>query len=110
MFPTLFLLIVFFLINLLELISFDKLDLFDNEYDNDGSGCGSPVTCAFPFFSDESVGSVDKYVGRVKGIGSGVFVPTGIESIGDVPLAVFAPKGVESKGGGLIESFWRPKS
>ena len=37
--------------------------------------------------------------------------PTGSESIGDVfTLVVLVPIGVESKGGRLIESFWRPKS
>ena len=36
----------------------------------------------------------------VSGVGSGDFVPTGIESLGDlVPLFVFLPRGVESKGG-----------
>ena len=36
---------------------------------------------------------------------------TGIESIGDVVLLVmFVSRGVESKGGQLIEFFWRPKS
>ena len=39
------------------------------------------------------------------------FVPTGIESIGDVlPLVMYVPKVVDSKGGWLIEIFWRPKS
>ena len=60
-----------------------------------------------------------KSAGSVSGIGSGNFVPTGIESIGDVvllfvprlvPLFVFVPRGVESKAGQLIEIFWRPKS
>ena len=47
----------------------------------------------FPFCSGKSVGSVS-------GVGSGDFVLTGIESIGDtVPLFVFVPRGVESKGG-----------
>ena len=65
---------------------------------------------SFPFFSDKSVGSVVKSVGRVQGVGSGVSVPTGIESIGDVaPLVVFIPKGFESRGGRLIEIFCRSK-
>ena len=39
------------------------------------------------------------------------FVPTVIDSIGDtVPLVTFVPKGVDSKGGQIIEVFWRPKS
>ena len=41
---------------------------------------------------------------------SGVFVPTGIESIGDVvPLVMFVLIGVESKVGRLIEIFSRSK-
>ena len=41
----------------------------------------------------------------------GIFVLTGIESIGDiVPLVVLVPRGFMSKVGGLIESFWRPES
>ena len=70
--------------DLLEFLSFEKLDFFDDESDNDGSGSGSASTCAFPFFSDESVGSVGESVGGVCGVGSGFFVLTGIESIGDV--------------------------
>ena len=82
------------------MLSFDKLDLFDDESDSDGSGSGSPGTCAFPFCSGKYVGSVGKSVGGVSGVGSGVFVPTGIESIDDVVmLVVFVPRGVESKGG-----------
>ena len=49
-------------------------------------------------------------VGGVSGVGSGVCVPTGIESIGDVvPLFVFVPKVFESKSGRLIEIFCRQK-
>ena len=85
------------------MLSFDKVYLFDDESDNDGSGSRSPGTCDFPFCSEE-------YVGRVIGVGSGDFVLTGIESIGDiVPLVVFVPRGVEFKGGQIIELFWRPK-
>ena len=92
-------------------MSFDKLYLSDDESDNDGSGYGSPSTCAFPFCSGKFVGSVGESIGRVRGVGSRVFVPTGIESIGDVvPLFVFVPIGVDSKGGRLIELFWCPKS
>ena len=72
----------------------------------------------FSFFFNESVGHVGDSVGRVddsvgcvRGVGSGVFVPSGIESIGDVtPLVVLLPKGVESKFSQLIEIFWRLKS
>ena len=39
------------------------------------------------------------------------FFFTGIESNCDIdPLVVFVTIGVESKGGRLIELFWRPKS
>ena len=49
-------------------------------------------------------------VGRISGVGYGIFVLTGIDSIGgDVPLVVFVPRGVESKVGQIIGSFWRPK-
>ena len=71
----------------------------DDESDNDRSGSGSPGTCNFLFCSHN-------YVVSVSGIGSGVFVPTGIESIGDVvPLVVFVPRGVVSKVGQFIEIF-----
>ena len=77
-----------------------------------------PLVRALFFRFDESVGRVGDSVGCVAnfvvldcGVGSGVFVPTGIESIGDVfPLVLFVPKGVKSKGSRLIEIFWRPKS
>ena len=103
-FTTLFLLINFILFDLLELLSFDALYIFDDESDDDESGSGSHGTCAFPFCYGNSVGSVS-------GLGSGVFVLTVIESIDDVfPLVMLIPKGVEPKGGRLIELFWRPKS
>ena len=92
----------FFLINLLELISFDKFYIFGDDSDDDGSGSGSPGTCTFLFCSGNSVGCVSD-------VGSGIFVPTGIELIGDVfPLVVLVPRGVESKGGRPIELFRHP--
>ena len=58
--------------------------------------------CDFPFYSGNSVGSLS-------GVGYGVFVLTGVESTGEVaPFFVFIPIVFESKGGGLIELFWRP--
>ena len=91
-------------------MSFDKLVLFDDESNDDESRSGSPGTCDFPFYSDEFIDSVCKSVGRVSGVGFDVFLPTGINSIGDVVLLVmFVPRGVKSKGGRLIECFWRPK-
>ena len=73
-----FFLSLFFLIDLLEFLSFDELDFFDDESDNDGSGSRSPDTCTFPFCSSKCVGNVGKDVGGVSGVGSGVFIPTGI--------------------------------
>ena len=85
-------------------MSLDQLYFFGGECDNDGSGSGSPGTFNFSFFS------TGEYVGIVLGVGSGDFVPTGIDSLVDiVQLVVFVPRGVESKGGRLIESFWCPK-
>ena len=82
----------------------------DDDSEDNGSVSGSPVTCNFPFFSGKSVGGFSKSVGRVCGVGSGVFVPTGIESIGDVfQLVVFVPKLFESNGGRLIKIFCRSK-
>ena len=67
------------------MLSFDGLYLFNDDSDDDGSGSRSPGMCALPFFSGNSVGCVS-------GVGSGIFVPTGIESIGDViPLVTFVP-------------------
>ena len=73
MFWALFFLSCLFLFDLLELLSFNELDLFYDESGDDGSGPGSPEKCAFPFFSDEYVGIVGESVGHVCGIGSGNF-------------------------------------
>ena len=102
----------------LYLMSSYKSYSLNDESDDDGSDSRSAGTCALPFCFDESVGCVGVYIGFVGnsigcvcGVGSGVIVPTGIESIADVVLLVmFVPKGVESKGSQLIEIFWRPKS
>ena len=84
------------------MLSFDKLDFFDDESDDDGSGSVSLGTYNFQFCSVDSVG-------RVNGVGSGFFVMNGIKSIGYViPSVVFVPRGVESKVGRLIELFWHP--
>ena len=80
------------------MLSFDELDFFDDESDNDGSGSGSPGTCASLFCSGKSIGSVGESVGRFCGVYSGVFVLTGIKSIRDIVLLVlFVPKGVDPK-------------
>ena len=53
----------------------------------------------------------DEYFGRLSGLGSGVFVPIGVESkCGIVTFVVFIPIGVESKGSRLVETFWRSNS
>ena len=92
------------------MVSFDESDPFDDDSDNDGSDSGSTGTCAFLFRFDESVDCVGESVGRVSGVGSGFFVPTGIKSIGDVVLLVlFVRKGVKSKSVRLIEIFCYPK-
>ena len=75
------------------MLSFDKLDLLDDESDDGGSGYGSPGTCTFKFCSGKSVGNVVKSVGSFCGVGSGIFFSTVIESIGDVvPFVVFVEK------------------
>ena len=59
---------------------------------------GPLVRVIFSFYSGKSVGSVEKSICHVCGIGSGIIVLTGIKSIGDVVLlVVFVPKGVVSK-------------
>ena len=74
---------------------------FDYESDKNGSGSGSSGMRVFSFFSGIPVGSVSE-------LGSGVSVPTGIDSIGDiVPLFVLVRRGVESKVGQFIEIFSR---
>ena len=93
------------------MISANESDLLNDKSDDDGSDSGSAGTCTFTFRFEESVGCVESPISRVCGVGSSVFVPIGIDSIGDiVPLVVFVPIGVESKGGRLIEIFWRPRS
>ena len=62
-----------FLFDLIELVSFDELDLFDDKSDNDGSRSGSPGTCDFPFCSDESVGSVGESFSRFRGMRPDIF-------------------------------------
>ena len=93
------------------MLSSDESDLLNDESDDDGSDSGSAGTCAFPFRFEKSIGYVYNSIGRVCGVGYGIFVSTGIKSIGDViTLVVFVPKGFESKGSRLIEICWRPKS
>ena len=77
-------------LGLLELVSFKELYFFDDEYENYGSVSGYPGTFNFPCCSGNSIGSIGESVGSVSGVGSGDFVPNGIEALGDiVPLVVF---------------------
>ena len=86
-----------------------KSDSIRDESDDDGSDSGSAVTSTFTSRFEDYVGSVHKSVGCVYdflvcvcGMGSGVFVPIGIKSIGDVvPLVMCVPIGAESK---LVDS------
>ena len=70
---------IFAAIDFLQLVSSGKWDCFDDESDNDGYDSGSAGMCAFPFHFYELVGCVVKSVGPISGVGSGIFVPTGIE-------------------------------
>ena len=73
------------LLDLLYLLSLDESDLPNDESDDDGSDSGSSGMCAFSFRFDNSFG-------RVSGVGSGVFVPIGVESKCDVFMSfVFVP-------------------
>ena len=93
------------------MLSSKKSDSLNDESENDGSDSGSDGTCNFLFRFEESIGRVDDSVGYVCGVVSGVFVLIVIESIDNVVLLVVSiPIGVDSKGGQLIEIFWRPKS
>ena len=85
-------------------MSSDEPDSLEDESENGGSDSGSSGTCSFPLHFDDSVA-------RVSGSGSGVFVPTGVKSKCEIfAFVVFMPIGVESKGGRLIEMFWRSNS
>ena len=79
MFPNLFLLIMFFCLIFWNWYHLIKLDFFDDESGDDGSGSGSAGMFAFPLRCDKSVGSIGVSIGRVSDMESGVFVPTGIE-------------------------------
>ena len=54
---------------------------------------------------------VDNSVGNVSGLGSGVFVPTGVKfKCYTFEFVLFVPIGVKSKGYRLIKIFWRSNS
>ena len=81
-----------------------SLFFFYDVSDNYGSWSGSSGTCAFPLCSEF-------FCCYCNGIGSGVFVPTGIKSIFDVVLlVVFVPIEIKSKVGRLIQIFSHSKS
>ena len=101
----LFICITFLILDLIYLLSLDESDSLDDDSDNesndDGSDSGSASTFTFTFRFEE-------FVGYVCGVGSGVFVPIGIKSIGEVvTFVVFVPLLSEAKGGRLIETIWR---
>ena len=89
-----------FILYLLYFLSWDELDFLDDDSDYDGSDSGSSGTCAFPVCFDDCVG-------RVSGVGHGIFIPIEVKSNCDIfSFAVFVPIGVDSKGGRLIKIFW----
>ena len=88
------------IIDFLQFLLFDQSDFLEDESNNEGSDSGSAGTYDFLFSFYDFFGRVGESVGCVSGVGSDVFSPTRIKSIGDVLLeVVFLPKGVNSKGG-----------
>ena len=76
----------------LYFLSSNESDSLDGESDDDGSESGSAGTCDFTFCFEDSVGSVDDSVVSVRGMGSGIFVPIGIDYNCDVvTLVMFIP-------------------
>ena len=59
-------------------MSSNESESLDDESENDGSDSGSAGTYDFPFRFDFPVSPVDYSIGRVHGVGYGVFVPIGI--------------------------------
>ena len=68
------------LLYFLYLLSSDEPDSLDDESDDDGSDSRSSGTYYFTAFSL----NFDHSVGSVRGLGSGIFVPTGVESKCDI--------------------------
>ena len=68
MFLTLLFLSRLLLLDLLYFLSSEESDLLDDESGDDGYVSWSSGTCAFSLRFDE-------FVGRVSGLGSGIFVP-----------------------------------
>ena len=102
-----FLFIASFAVDFLYLLSSDKSDLIDDESEDDGPDYGSSGTYIFKYVSLR----FDNYVGSASGLGSGVFISTGVDTKCDIfAFDVFLPISVESKVGRLIEVLWRSNS
>ena len=83
------------ILDLLYLMSLHESDSLNDESYDDGYDSGSPITYSFPAlflcFDDSVV--------HVSGLGSGVFLPTGVDLKCDIfAFVMFVPIGVESKG------------
>ena len=86
------------------LLSLEESDSLDDKFDYDGSDYGCSGTCYFTTFSSV----FDESVGHISGLGSGVFIPTRVDSKGNIfVFVVFISIGVKSKCGRLIKMFWR---
>ena len=80
-------------------MSSEELDSLNDESDNDGSDSRCSGTYYFSVFLH-----FENFVGHVGGLGSGVLVPTRVESKCDIlEFVMFVPIGVKYKGGRLIE-------
>ena len=71
-FMTIFYVLRLFLLYLIYFMSLDNIYFLDDESNDYGSDSVSTGTCAFTL-------NFDNYVGRVSGVGSGVFVPIVVE-------------------------------
>ena len=67
------------LLDFLYLLSSEESDYLNDESDDDGYDSGSSGTCDFTLSFDESIG-------RVSGLGSGVFFSIGVKSKCDVDI------------------------
>ena len=84
------------LFDFLYLLSSDESYFLGDDSNNYGSESGSSITYSFPNFPLR----FDYSVGCVNGLGSGIFVPMGVEFKWDIFLfVVFVPIGVKSKVG-----------
>ena len=96
-----------FIFYFLYYLSLNESESLDDDYDDHGLNSGSSGTYSFCAFSLRFYNSV----GSVSVLGSGVFSPIGVEyKWGIFTFYIFVPIGVESKGGRLVEMFWRSNS